>query len=505
MAEARLDRLSRCADERTHPAVKGRPGLRAKALFRHGSRRTAAAIVLAAAAALGGCTMAPAYTRPDAPIAGEWPAGEEETAANAADLGWRDVFGDERLQALVSLALENNRDLKVAALNVERFQALYRIQLAPLFPNLSANGTATFQKVPLGAIGREELYSATVNVTAWELDLFGRIRSLSDAALERFFATAEARRGVQLSLVSQVAIADFAERALAEQVELARKTLEVLESSFSITRRSFELGVASELDLRTSESQVETARFNLALYEQRHEQAANGLVWVVGAPLPDDLPAATPLDEALVVSDLPPGLPSDLLQRRPDILAAEHELMAANASIGAARAAFFPSITLTGSAGFGSVELGELFAGDGFTWMFSPRINVPIFQGGALRANLDAAAIAKEIEVARYQRSIQTAFREVADGLAGQRSLGDQLEAQVARVAADSRRYFLAEQRYRAGIDSYVTLLTAQKDLYASQQSLIDVRFQRLSNVASLYRALGGGWKASDEDQPAQG
>lgn len=465
------------------------------------ARATGGLPLLALLASLAaGCTMAPKYTRPEAPVAEAYPI-EGEAGASAADLGWRDVFGDERLQALVSLALENNRDLRIAALNVERFQALYRIQLAPLLPNVGANGSATFQKFPVGVLGRERQFAATVDVSAWELDLFGRIRSLSDSALERYFATAEVRRSVQLSLVSQVAIADFAERALAEQVELARKTLDLLESSFAITQRSFELGTASELDLRTSESQVETARFNLALFEQRHEQAQNGLVFVVGAQLPEDLPRAETLEEARVAADLPAGLPSDLLQRRPDILAAEHELMAANASIGAARAAFFPSITLTGSAGFGSLDLGQLFAGDGVTWLFSPRINVPIFQGGALRANLDATEIAKSIEVARYQRSIQAAFREVADALVGQRTLSDQQDAQAARVAADSRRYFLAEQRYRAGIDSYVTLLAAQRDLYASQQSLIDVRFQRLANVATLYRALGGGWKAETDAQ----
>ncbi|HWV39571.1 MAG TPA: efflux transporter outer membrane subunit [Vulgatibacter sp.] len=451
--------------------------------------------------ALAGCTMAPTYARPEAPIAEAYPA-QTEGEADAALLGWRDVFGDERLQALIELALENNRDLRVATLNVERLRALYRIQRAPLLPSVNATGSATFQELPEGVPGRDEQYAATLNVTAWELDFFGRIRSLADAALERYFATAEARRSAHLSLVSQVAIAHFTERALAEQLELARGTLELVEESFAITRRAFELGTASELDLRTSESQVETARFNVALYEQRHAQAVNALVFLVGAPLPADLPGSVALADAKVLIDLPAGLPSDLLQRRPDILAAEHELMAANASIGAARAAFFPSISLTGVAGFGSAELGELFGGDGFTWLFSPRIDVPIFQGGALRASLDAAEISKAIEVARYQRAIQAAFREVSDALVGQRALADQLDAQEARVAANERRYDLANRRYRAGIDSYVTLLTAQQDLYRSQELLIDARFNRLANVANLYRALGGGWKETAEETP---
>ena len=468
-------------------------------------RKTLRLAVGALAALATGCTMAPAYVRPEAPVSDTYPS--ETGKGDAASLGWRDVFGDARLQALVELALENNRDLRVASLNVERFRALYRIERAPLLPSVNATGSATLQKLPLSMPGREEQFSATANVTAWELDFFGRIRSLADAALERFFATAEAQRSAHLSLVSQVAIADLSERALAGQLELAKKTLDLLDQSFAITRRSFELGVASELDLRTSESQVETARFNLALYEQRHAQAVNALVFLVGAPLPADLPPAEPLDEIRVQTDLPAGLPSDLLQRRPDILAAEHELMAANASIGAARAAFFPSITLTGSAGFGSLELGQLFSGDGLTWLFAPRINIPIFKGGALQANLDATEISKSIEVARYQRSIQAAFREVSDALVGQKTLVDQLDAQAGVVAANERRYALAEQRYRAGITSYVTLLTAQRDLYSSQAALIDARFARLANVANLYRALGGGWKerTAEDDAPEHG
>lgn len=275
---------------------------------------------------------------------------------------------------------------------------------------------------------------------------------------------------------------------------MARQTLELVRESFRLTRRAFEAGIASELDLRTAQSQVETARFNLALYEQRYAQALNGLTFLIGRPLPEDLPPPKPLVEADILADLPPGLPSDLLRRRPDILAAEHDLMAANASIGAARAAFFPSISLTGAAGYASTDLGDLFDGDSFTWNFTPRINLPIFQGGRLRANLDAAEIQKEIEIATYERAIQAAFREVADALAARRAIEERLQAQLANVEANERRYQLAERRYRAGVDSYVTLLTAQRDLYASQQALIDVQFERLANLADLYRSLGGGW-----------
>lgn len=448
---------------------------------------------------LSSCTLAPSYTRPEAPVAETYPdAPGEEEGVSAADIGWRDVFGDERLQALIELALENNRDLRVAALNAERFQALYRIERAPLFPNLNATGTATFQElpaaIPSSRFAPKEQYAANLNVTAWELDLFGRIRSLSEAALQRYFSTLEAQRSVHLTLVAQVAVAHFQERNFAEQLELARQTLDLVRESYRLTRRAFEAGIASELDLRTAQSQVETARFNLAFYEQRYAQAVNGLTFLIGTPLPEDLPAAKPLVDAEVLADLPAGLPSDLLQRRPDILAAEHELMAANASIGAARAAFFPSISLTGAAGFASTELGELFDGDSFTWNFSPRINLPIFQGGRLRGNLDAAEIQKSIEIARYERAIQAAFREVADALAARRAIEERVQAQKANVEANERRYQLAERRYRAGVDSYVTLLTAQRDLYASQQALLDTQFERLANLADLYRSLGGGW-----------
>jgi len=457
-----------------------------------------AGALVVATALLTSCTLAPSYTRPDLPVAETFPVEGDEGEIPAAELGWRDVFGDARLQALIALALENNRDLRVAALNVERFQALYRIQRAPLLPTVGATGAVTVQElpaaIPSSAFIPKTQYSANIGVTAWELDFFGRIRSLGEAALQTYFATAEARRSAHLALVAQVAIAHFDERAFADQLRLARLTLETVERSFELTRRAFELGTASELDLRTAESQVETARYNFASFEQRYARAQNALVFLVGTELPADLPPAKPLEDAAVMATLPAGLPSDLLQRRPDILAAEHELLAANASIGAARAAFFPSISLTGAAGFSSPDLGELFSGDSFTWNFTPRINVPIFQGGALRANLDAQEISKSIEVAQYERTIQAAFREVADALASQRAIEERLQAQTARVAADQRRYELADLRYRAGIDRYINFLQAQRDLYDSQRVLIDAQLERLSNLALLYRALGGGW-----------
>ncbi len=456
-----------------------------------------------ALAASAGCSLAPRYQRPETPAERQF-AGAEAGEGVAAELGWRDVFPDPRLQGLIGLSLTHNRDLRIAHLSSERLRALYRIQKAPLLPSVNAGAGATFQGLPKGAMGPTQQYSATVGVTAWELDFFGRIRSLADAALEQYLASVEAQRSAQLSLVSQVVTADLLLRAVTEQHELATRNAKLVEQAHAITSRSFELGLVPEVDFRTSESQVQLASVSVTLYEQKRLEAQSALAFVVGAALPPELPPLTPLEQVRVRAELPVGLPSELLQRRPDLLAAEHVLRGANASIGAARAAFFPSISLTGSAGFGSTELSQLFSADGFTWLFAPRLNVPIFQGGALRANLEAAKLGKAIEIERYQRAIQVAFREVTDALAAQRSLGLQVQAQEARVKANERRYALAEERYRVGVESYLSLLTAQRDLFSSQQALVEARFARLVNVANLYRALGGGWKERSEERSQQ-
>ncbi|HZR10704.1 MAG TPA: efflux transporter outer membrane subunit [Myxococcales bacterium] len=467
-------------------------------------------LACAAVFALAGCSLVPGYERPAAPVAAAWegpPAGTDEATA-PADLGWREVLGDPRLQAIVSLALENNRDLRVAVLNVELTRAQYRIQRADRFPAIAASAGTTSQRVPgdLSPSGQTSVgtaYSVGVGASAFELDLFGRVRSLSAAALEQYFSSEEARRSAHLSLVATVATQYLAGRALDDQVALARRTLETVDSSLALTRRNYEGGRTSELDLRTAESQVETARFNLSAAVQQRAQAQNALVLLVGEPIPEDLPAPLPLDAQAIVAELPAGVPSQVLARRPDILAAEHALRSANASIGAARAAFFPSISLTAFGGTSSAALSGLFGSDSATWSFSPRLNLPLFNAGALRASLDVAEVRKSIEVARYERAIQVGFREVSDALVARAELERQLEAERARVAAEERRYQLSDLRYRKGVDSYLTVLTAQRDLFAAQQQLIQSRLARLSNLIELYRALGGGWRERSEQAAA--
>ncbi|MGA3162937.1 MAG: AdeC/AdeK/OprM family multidrug efflux complex outer membrane factor [Verrucomicrobiota bacterium] len=463
--------------------------------------------------ALAGCTLAPKYHRPPTAISPAWPLVPEEsesqtnaTAVPAADIGWREFFRDPRLRRLVELALTNNPDLRVAVLNVEQSRAQYRIQRAALFPEIDATGTGTRQRLPADLSGTGKpltasQYSLSLGTTSYELDLFGRVRSLKAEALENYFATMEARRSAQIALVAEVGNAYLLERAVTGQLAVARQTLTAVRASYELIKSSYEAGVVSELDLRTAEGQVQTARSNVATYEQQLARAEDDLVLLVGRPLPKDLPPPQPLNSLDCLSDVPAGLPSDLLQRRPDILAAEHQLKAATASIGAARAAFFPTITLTASAGTASSQLDNLFAPGSGAWLFSPQITLPIFTAGRNLANLDVAKISKLIEVANYEKSIQTAFREVSDALAARATTAVQIDAGEALVNAEQRRYELAEARFRQGVDSYLNVLSAQQDLYTAQENLIQFQFSRLSNLINLYQALGGGWREYSPQQ----
>lgn len=439
--------------------------------------------------ALAGCSFTPTYERPKPPVANAFAHGGGQGLA-AADRGWREVFGDPRLQALIELGLRNNRDLRIAALNVELARAQYRIERSALLPSVDGRGGVDVRGKN-GDVTTE--YSVGVGAS-FELDLFGRVRSLKDAALEDYLSTEEARRAAHLALVGEIVAQYLRERAYDEQRILAERTLAIVRESQDVTIRLLEAGQRSELDVRTAEGQVHAARAEVARLTRLRAQAENALVLLLGAPLPQQLPAPQPLESAAVVADLPAGIPSEVLLRRPDILAAEHTLRAANANIGAARAAFFPSISLTGFAGLASTALASLFTG-GVAWSFAPQLTVPLFTGGRNTANLDAAEVRKKIEVARYEQAIQVAFREVADALVARATYDDQLEAQAARAAAEQKRFEISETRYRNGIESYLAVLAAQQDLYATQQQLIEVRLQRLTNLAQLYTALGGGWR----------
>ena len=459
-------------------------------------RSATAALAVLAVLLPGGCSFVPKYERPAAPVPGEFggagsAAPPASDARPAAELGWRDVLGDPRLAALIELALRTNRDLRIAALNVELSRASYQIERANILPTVAAIGSADYNGTRDGV---QSLYRVGVGVSAYELDLFGRVRSLSQAALEDYLATEEAQRSAHIALIAEIASQFLNERAADEQRALAEQTLEVVGKAVELTRTLVEAGQRSDLDTSTAEAQLATARAALAQAKRQRAQAENALILLVGQPLPASLPPPVPLDATALRADLPAGLPSELLQRRPDILAAEHDLKAANASIGAARAAFFPSISLTGFAGLASAALGSLVSGGALAWSFSPQIRMPLFTGGRNRASLEVAQVRKRIEIARYEKAIQAAFREVSDALMARGFYDEQLEAQIARVAAEQRRFDISESRYRSGIESYLVVLSAQQDLFTAQQQLIQLRLARLTNVVALYRALGGGW-----------
>jgi multidrug efflux system outer membrane protein len=463
-------------------------------------------IVVLFVLALAGCTLMPRYHRPETPISSTWPKvpgyREHETkaaAVPAADIGWREFFRDPRLQQLIELALTNNLDLRMAMLNVEQTRALYRVQRNELIPTVDINANGTRQRSPFGFGGQGQgftysQYNVNLGVASYELDLFGRVRSLKKQALETYFATEEAQKSAQIALVAQVAAAYLTERELTEQLAVARQTLKATSSSYDLTKRSYEAGVLSELDLDTAETAFQTARAAVAGYEQQLAQAEDNLVLLVGRPLPDDLPAPQPFNPQICLADIPAGLPSDLIARRPDILEAEHQLKAANANIGAARAAFFPTITLTGQGGTESTTLQDLFAPGSQAWSFSPQIVWPIFAAGTAWNELKAIEAAERIEVANYQKTIQTAFREVADSLAVRATVQTQLSANRALVKSQEQTYKLTEARFQNGVASSLDVLTTQQAYYNARQNLIQTEYSRLFNLINLYQAFGGGW-----------
>lgn len=462
---------------------------------------------LGACLCLTGCaTMAPKYTQPAAPVPAAWPSGEsyqksgtDKTAERRfADIPWSEFFIETRLQKVIELALANNRDLRVAALNIERSQALYQIQRADLLPKLDASAGASFQRVPetLSGTGRAmttEQYSVGLGVASYELDLFGRVRSLKDQALEQYLATEQAQRSVQISLVSQVAATYLALVADRERLQLAKETLTNQQESFKLIKSRFEAGVTSSLALHQAQTTVDAARVDIARYTTLVAQDENALTLVVGSQVPTDLLPQSLSETLTSLKDISPGLPSDVLLTRPDILQAESQLKGVNANIGAARAAFFPRITLVSSIGFGSDDLAGLFKPGSFAWKFAPQITLPIFDGGSNRANLKVAEVDRDIAVAQYEKAIQTAFREVADALAQRGTIDDQMAAQQSLTDATAESYRLSQARFEKGVDSYLTVLDSRRSLYGAQQNLISTRLTRLSNLVTLYKVLGGG------------
>jgi outer membrane protein, multidrug efflux system len=450
---------------------------------------------------LGGCSMAPKYNRPDVPVPKAWPestAVEAGSAAapGAADLAWREFFTDTSLRFVIELALVHNRDLRIAALNVEKARALYRIQRSNLLPSVAAAAGADDYRVPEQMTSDGDSYTvaqySVLGTISWELDLFGRVRSLKAKALNQFFATAQARTAVKISLVAAVAENYLTLAADQEALRLAQATLEAQKTSYDLIQKSRDAGVSSDLVLRQSQSQVEAARVDVARYTGLVAVDKNALNLLVGTAVSADL-LPDGLGTVGELKDVSAGLDSEVLLRRPDILAAEFLLKGANANIGAARAAFFPRISLTAAAGTVGPELSSLFESGTGSWSFVPQIVAPIFAGGSLTASLKAAKVDRSIAVAQYEKTIQSAFREVSDALVRRITFASQLDAQMALVSALDESYRLSDARYKAGIDSYLGVLVTQRSLYDAQRGLVAIRLARQANQVALFKVLGGG------------
>ena len=448
---------------------------------------------------LAGCSLAPSYQRPALPTAALYPAAATTQATLSVEqLGWREFFTDSRLQELIVEALENNRDLRIAVQRVEEARGLYGIQRAELFPHISAGATGSRSRAPAdlsytGSAVTSSQYQATLNLSAWELDFWGRVRSLTAAALESYLATEEAQRAIALSLVAQIANTYLLGRELDERIAIAQHTIATREDSYRIARRRYEVGYASKLDPAQAEAQLNQARADQAAFLRQRDQNHNVLTLLVGAPIVAHETRLLSQIEPGFVREISAGLPSDLLTNRPDVLAAEHRLKAANANIGAARAAFLPRIVLTGNLGTASAELSGLFGAGSGVWGFSPSVTLPIFEGGRNLAYLDVSEARRNLAVADYERTIQGAFREVADALADHYWLAEQVAAQQATLAAQKERARLAWLRYQNGAAPYLEVLDAERDRFVAEQVLVVARRALLSSSVNLYSALGGG------------
>ncbi|MDO5506246.1 MAG: efflux transporter outer membrane subunit [Pseudoxanthomonas suwonensis] len=449
-------------------------------------------LALAASLMLAGCaTLVPPMPAPQAGIPSQLPAAG--TVENVSvDTGWRDFFIDPRLQQVVALAVDNNRDLRMALANVERARAQHRIQQAERVPALGASGS--LERVG-GDVPVSDTYTAGVGLAAFELDLFGRVRNLSEAALQQFFAQEQNRRAAQVALVAETANLWLAVAADRERLAIADATQTTYDEALRLAERRHEIGVISGLELEQARSQAQAARADAAQFRGHVAQDINALNLLAGTTVDPALLPATLTEQPTLVATLPAGIDSGVLLQRPDVLAAEHGLAAANANIGAARAAFFPRITLTGSAGSSSAELSDLFSAGTRIWRFMPSISIPIFQGGRRRAGLGMAEADRDVALAGYEKAIQVGFREVADALVLAGTLDEQRQAREALLQSATRAEALSKARYDAGRDSYLQRLDAQRTLYAAQQGVLLVRQQLLGNRIALYRALGGGWR----------
>jgi multidrug efflux system outer membrane protein len=478
--------------------------------------KTVFLLLLGIAIVPAGCTMAPKYTRPKAPVPAEWPSaatyqvGQCSPSAPAAipqrgtpevsQLRWQEFFSDEKLQQVIGTALTNNRDLRIAALNVERSRAMYHIQRAELFPTINANGDGSKQRLPADLSGANppkrvtvERYDANLGVASWEIDFFGRIRSFKDRALEEYLATEQARRSAQILLVSSVANAYLTLAADRENLTLAENTLAAQQDAYNLIKRRHDLDLVSDLDLYRVQTQVDAACRDVARYRQQAAQDENALTLLVGSSVPGEL-LPTELGRVSPPKEIATGLSSEVLLRRPDVLQAEDLLKAANADIGAARAAFFPRISLTAAIGTASSDLSGLFKAGSGVWSYAPQIVMPIFDARTWSAN-KAAKVQREIAVTQYEKAIQSAFREVADALAVRGTVDQQVAAQQSLVNALAETYRLSKSRYDKGIDSYLSVLDAQRSLFAEQQGLVFLRLAKLANQVQLYAVLGGGWQ----------
>ncbi|WP_418236068.1 efflux transporter outer membrane subunit [Comamonas serinivorans] len=481
------------------------------------------------ALALTGCSLAPKYERPAAPVATQWPASAGAVTASqaaAADLAWQDFVTDPQLRELIGKALHNNRDLRMAIQSIEQARAQYQITRANQLPTVGLSGSGTRQRpgstYALGGPLVADSYSLGVGISDWEIDFFGRLQSLKDAALAQYLATEEARKAAQISLVANIASTWLTLKTDTDLLVLAERTMLTRKQSFDLTKLRFDNGVSSALDMRQAESLLSTAEAARAAQTRARALDINLLTLLVGEPIPDTLIPAVPTVEPLPASGdltqanaaptlpdnraqflpIPEGLPSDLLIRRPDIRQAEQQLIAANANIGAARAAFFPRISLTASLGRISSDFEGLFGGGSSglkSWSFGPTISLPIFDGGRNRANLEVSQATRDIAVSSYEKAIQTAFREVADALASRSALADQAAALQRQADAERDRFRLADLRYRNGVANYLDMLDAQRSLFATEQELAQVQLARQQNEVLLYKALGGGWGPQDE------